>query len=221
MCSHYQAEKRRKQIEKRFGIQLPIDWEPPPGGMHIYPTLLAPIVRRPPERDSGDKAVPDFEIIDAHFGLLPGFAKDIKYGTKTYNARSETVMKLASFRNAWAKGRHCIVPCEAIYEPDWRSGKHVPTRFTATDGGMLGVAGLWQPWKSPETGEWTTSFSMITLCADDHPLMREYHRPDPSRPADKQDKRMVAILPAAQYEKWLDAPPDRSMEFIRQLLAPM
>ncbi len=161
MCSHYQAEKRRQQIETRFGITLPPNWEPPPGGLHIYPTQLAPIVRRPPEHDSGDEAVPDVEVIEAHFGLLPGFAKDIKYGTRSYNARVETVSKLASFKNAWAKGRHCIVPCEAFYEPDWRSGKHVPTRFSAADGGMLGVAGLWQPWKSPETGEWANSFTMI------------------------------------------------------------
>ena len=215
MCSHYQAEKRRQQIEKRFGIQLPLNWEPPPGGLHIYPTQLAPIIRRPPEHDSSDEAVPEIEVINAHFGLLPGFAKDIKYGTRTYNARSETVATLASFRSAWAKGRHCVVPCAAIYEPDWRSGKHVPTRFTAADGDMLGVAGLWQPWRSPE-GQWTLSFTMLTLNADDHPLMREYHRIDPSRPADKQDKRMVAILPPAQYEEWLDAPPERSMEFIRQ-----
>ena len=41
------------------------------------------------------------------------------------------------------------MPCEAIYEPDWRTGKQVPTRFTAADGGMLAVAGIWQPWRVP------------------------------------------------------------------------
>ena len=30
---------------------------------------------------------------------------------------------------------------------------------------------------------------------------------------------MVVILPAAQYEEWLDAPPARSMEFLRQYAA--
>lgn len=30
MCSHYQAEKRRHLYEKRFGIKLPPEWEPPP-----------------------------------------------------------------------------------------------------------------------------------------------------------------------------------------------
>ncbi len=215
MCSHYQAEKRRQLLEKRFGIELPAEWEPPPGGLDIFPTQFAPIVRRPPERESGDAAVPDVEVIDARFGLLPGFATEVKYGTRTYNARSETVATLASFKGAWAKARHCVVPCEAIYEPDWRTGTHVPTRFTAADGGTLGVAGLWQPWKSPE-GAWVNTFTMLTLNADDHHLMMHMHRPDLKRPRERQDRRMVVILPDGLYEGWLDAPASKSMDFMQQ-----
>ena len=218
MCSHYQAEKRRLFYERRFGIELPPEWEPPPGGSHIYPTQFAPILRRPPERESGDQAVPDVEIIQARFGLLPGFAKEVKYGTRTYNARSETVATLASYKSAWAKARHCIVPCEAIYEPDWRTGTHVPTKFTAADGGTLGVAGLWQPWKSPE-GEWINTFTMLTINADDHELMKDMHRPDPKRPPEMQDKRMVVILSDGLYEAWLDAPAVNSKDFMRQFPA--
>lgn len=219
MCSHYQAEKRRKQIEKHFGIHLPPSWEPPPGGLHIYPTQMAPFIRRPPERESGDEAVPNFEVVEGHFGLLPGFARDAKYGLKTYNARTETVRELASFRNAWAKPRHCIVPCEAIYEPDWRTGKFIPTRFTAANDETLGVAGLWSPWKNPETARWELSFTMLTVNADDHPLFKQMHRPDLKRPPEKQDKRMVVILPEAQYGEWLDAPAECSMDFMRQFPA--
>ena len=81
MCSHYQAEKRRAQIEKHFCIVLPPSWEPPPGGQHIFPTQLAPIIRRPPEHDTGDEAVPAFDLIEARFGLLPGFAKESSMGS--------------------------------------------------------------------------------------------------------------------------------------------
>lgn len=214
MCSHYQAEKRRKLIEKRFGTALPPDYEPGPSS-HIYPTYTAPIIRRPHERDSGDEAVPNVEVIDAHFGLLPAFAKEVKYGVRTYNARSETVASLASFKHAWAQARHCIVPCEAIYEPDWRSGQHIPTRFTAADGGTLGVAGIWSPWQTSE-GKWVDSFAMLTVNADDHKLMRHMHRPDPKRPPEMQDKRMVVILPDGLFEAWLDAPAANSMDFMRQ-----
>jgi putative SOS response-associated peptidase YedK len=54
--------------------------------------------RRPPERESCDEAVSDFEVVEPHFGLLPGFATEVKYGTRTYNARSETVASLSSFK---------------------------------------------------------------------------------------------------------------------------
>lgn len=215
MCSHYQAEKRRKQIERLFGIKLPPDWEPPPGGLHIYPTQMAPFIRRPPERDSGDEAVPDFELVDGHFGLLPGFAKDIGYGKNTYNARTETVAVLPSFKSSWEKGRHCIVPCQAIYEPDWRTGKNIPTRFTAANDETLGVAGLWAPWKNAQ-GVWELSFTMLTINADAHPMFKHMHRPDPKRAPDQQDKRMVVVLPEDRYAAWLDAPVQGAMEFMRE-----
>ena len=214
MCSHYQAETARKKLA-RMGIQMPLDWEVPPGGLHIYPTLLAPIIRRPPKAESGEASAHGMEMVAARFGMLPVFAKDIQYGKKTYNARSETVAVLNSFKHAWAKARHCIIPAGAIYEPDWRSGKHVDTRITRADGETLGVAGLWQPWQSPE-GEWTDSFAMLTINADTHPIFRELHRPDPKRTAHMQDKRMVVILNEDDYDAWLDAPAERSMEFLRQ-----
>jgi putative SOS response-associated peptidase YedK len=107
---------------------------------------------------------------------LPGFAKEVRYGVNTYNARTETVRELVSFKNAWANPRHCIVPCEAIYEPDWRSGEFVPARFTAANDETLGVAGLWSPWKNPATAEWELSFAMLTINADTHPLFRLMHR---------------------------------------------
>ena len=214
MCSHYQGETARKKLA-RMGVQLPLDWEAPPGGLHIYPTLLAPIIRRPFESELGEAAALGMEVVPARFGMLPVFAQDIQYGKHTYNARSETVSELNSFKHAWDKARHCIIPAVAIYEPDWRSGKHVYTRITRADGEALGVAGLWQPWQSPE-GEWTNSFAMLTINADTHPIFRELHRPDPKRPAHMQDKRMTVILNEDDYDAWLDAPAERSMEFFRQ-----
>ncbi|RZL89839.1 MAG: SOS response-associated peptidase [Variovorax sp.] len=174
-----------------------------------------PIIRRPPEREANDEAVPDFEVVDGHFGLLPGFAKDIEFGKRTYNARTETVADLASIKNAWAKARHCIVPAEAIYEPDWRTGKAIPTRFTHAEGDTLGIAGLWAPWRNA-LGEWKLSFTLLTINADHHPLFKHMHRPDLKRPPEQQDKRMVVILPEAQYDEWLDAPAERSMAFMTQ-----
>ena len=60
------------------------------------------------------------------------------------------------------------------------------------------------------------TFTMLTLNADDHDLMKHMHRPDPKRPPEMQDKRMVVILPEVHYEAWPDAPAAESVDFIRQ-----
>ena len=46
--------------------------------------------------------------------------------------------------------------------------------------------------------------------------MRENHRSDPKRVPNQQDKRMVVTLPDDAIEAWLDAPVERSMDFMRQ-----
>ena len=125
----------------------------------------------------------------------------------TYNARSETVATKPSFRDAWRQARHCIIPAMSIYEPDWRSGRAVPTRISRAEGQPMGIAGLWDRWKSPQ-GEVVHSFTMLTINADQHPLMNLFHKPT-------DEKRMVVILEPEQFEDWLQAPAHRSMEFLR------
>ena len=60
----------------------------------------------------------------------------------------------------------------------------------------------------PPKGEVIHSYTMLTINADDHPLMRLFHKPT-------DEKRMVVILPPERYQDWLEAPAERSMEFIR------
>lgn len=47
------------------------------------------------------------------------------------------------FGYARRRAQPCIIPADAIFEPDWRSGAAVATRFTRADGSPLGIAGLW------------------------------------------------------------------------------
>lgn len=204
MCSHYQALKERAKFEKEFHVKLP----PYQGVYDVWPTYEAPFIRRPPEADVGDEAVPEREALAGRFGLLPHWAKDEKFGRHTFNARSETAATLPSFRDAWRKGHRCIIPAEAFFEPDWRSGKAVATRISRADGEPMGIAGLWSWWKAP-SGEPVHSFTMLTVNADQHALMRKFHKPG-------DEKRMVVILPTEEYDDWLTAPPARTSEFLRQ-----
>lgn len=217
MCSHYVGQTARAKLA-RVGVELPENWKAPSGGFHIYPTQKADIIRRASELGSGHDAVPRMEMVHAHFGLLPNFAKNIQYGKRTYNARCETVAELASFRQAQAMAQHCIIPAAAIYEPDWRSGRFVQTRIEKADGETLGIAGLWNAWTSP-AGPWINSFTMLTINADSHPIFKELHRPDLKRPPVQQDKRMVVVLNEDAYDAWLYAPANQSMNFMRQFPA--
>lgn len=95
-------------------------------------------------------------------------------------------------------GRHCIIPAEAFYEPDWRSGKAVSTRIRRADGTPMGIAGIWTGWKSPD-GSVVRSFTMLTINAETHPFMRNFHKPE-------DEKRMVVVLNEDAYGAWLGAP---------------
>jgi putative SOS response-associated peptidase YedK len=204
MCSHYQALKDRAKFEKTFNVKLPA-YE---GVYDVWPMYQALFVRRPLEADAGDDAVPERETLPGMFGLIPAWAKDDKFARRTFNARCETASALPSFRDAWRRGHKCIIPADAIYEPDWRSGKAKATRIRRIDGEPMGLAGLWSVWKAPN-GATVASFTMLTINADDHALMRNYHKP-------ADEKRMVVILPEASYTDWLTAPASQNMEFLRQ-----
>ena len=82
-------------------------------------------------------------------------------------------------------------------------------RIQRADGEPVGIAGLWDAWRDRVSGEIVRSFTMLTVNADDHPLMRRFHKPG-------DEKRMLVILPEAQYGEWLEAPPERSMAMMRQ-----
>ena len=156
MCSHYQGIKRPEAYREVFKA------EPPAmeGKEDMWPCYQGSFIRRHPHADVGDEAVPPHEALIGQYGLVPHWADALKLGRHTYNARSETVAIKPSFRDAWRHARHCIIPAMAIYEPDWRSGKAIPTRISRADDRPMGIAGLWDQWKSPG-GETVHSFTMI------------------------------------------------------------
>lgn len=195
--------KDRERYSRQFGVEPPDDM----GKSDVWPSYLASFIRRPKEADSGDEAVPLREAVLGSFGMIPHWAKDATIARRTYNARSETVAEKPSFRDAWRLGRRCIIPAEAFYEPDWRSGKAVTTRIARTDGQPIGIAGIWTGWKSP-AGDIVRSFSMLTVNADEHPLMRLFHKPT-------DEKRMIVILSESDFEAWLTAPIDHAIELTR------
>ena len=209
MCSHYQALRERERYARQFGVEPPANL----GKADLWPGYAGSFIRAHPQADVGDEAVPAREALVGLFGLVPHWAPDTKITKYTYNARSETVASKPSFREAWKRAQHCIVPVEAFYEPDWRSGKAIPTRIAHADGEPMGLAGLWSAWTSPQ-GEVIYSYTLLTINASQHPLMHLFHKPT-------NEKRMVVILPPEQYEPWLHAHAEYSMAFLRPYPAPL
>ena len=203
MCSHYQGVKDQERFRHHFGVAAP----PDPGREDLWPGYAGSFIRRHPMSEAGDEAVPPMEALTGLFGLVPHWSADTKIARHTYNARSETVAVKPSFRDAWKHAQHCIIPAEAFFEPDWRSGHAVATRIASADGKPLGIAGLWARWRSPQ-GELLHSFTMLTINAEDHPLMQQFHKPG-------EEKRMVVILAPQHYQGWLAAAPVDSLGFLR------
>ncbi|WP_116520141.1 SOS response-associated peptidase family protein [Achromobacter insuavis] len=193
MCSHYQTLKDAELLLKKFGVHH----KPAGDEYDMWPGYLGVIARRPPEHDAGDEAVPEREATVGRWGMIPPGTPASKLANAgkvpTFNARSETAHTLWTFRNAWAKAQHCIIPAHAIFEPDWRpvyegrAEKSVPTRFTRADVQV--------------------SYTMLTINADHDPLFRDYHQAG-------KEKRMVVILPEGAYGDWLNAPASATRDFL-------
>ncbi|MEO0317551.1 MAG: hypothetical protein RL404_1228 [Pseudomonadota bacterium] len=196
MCSNYTPSKR-ETLGKHFHVEPPQDdWKD-----EVYPGYLAPILRL---ADDGSGVM---ECDAACFGMVPHWA-DLKLSRHTYNARSETAAGKPSFRHAYAKRQLCIIPADSIFEPNYDSGRAVRWRIARDDGEPMGIAGLWE-WR-PNGGpddKPLLSFTMLTINADEHPLMKRFHRPE-------DEKRMVVVLDPAQYCPWLEAGAEALRDFL-------
>ena len=76
----------------------------------------------------------------------------------------------------------------------------------SADSNPFGIAGIWDKWTDPASGEVAVSFSMLTVNADEHPVMRQFHKAE-------DEKRTPVIIQPEHYERWIgaDAPTAEEM----------
>lgn len=185
MCANY-TPSRLDAISQHHGLEIAAFDFP----SEAFPGYLAPILRESREFTGAVECLP------AMFGMVPHWA-DPKLARQTYNARTETVASKPSFRNAWKRNQFCIIPADNFYEPSYETGKPVRWRIANADGSPLAIAGIWE-WKSSgPDGLPLLSFSMLTINADEHPLMKRFHKPG-------EEKRMVVTLAPEHYQGWLE-----------------
>jgi putative SOS response-associated peptidase YedK len=163
---------------------------------NVAPTDPLPIVRY--DAKDGQRSL---EIM--RWGLIPYWAKDIKIGYSTINARAEEVESKPAFREAFRQ-RRCLVPLDSFYE--WKkteTGKQ-PYAIGLAGGGLLAMAGLWDTWRSPQ-GERVRSFTIVTTTPNE--LCAALHN------------RMPVVLKPADWPAWLGEEPT-DVPHLKGLLAP-
>lgn len=192
MCSNYRPVTRLDRLLTFFGVEYSKEEVLQ---RDVFPLGMAPFIRLSVERQEAGR--PALVADEGMFGLLPHFAAEEQYGRRTYNARSETVSKLPSFRPSWEAGQRCIVPAEAVFEPSYETGKSVRWRIFQEADVPFGIAGLYRRWRNPKGGQLFT-FTMLTVNADQHPFYKRFHKPG-------EEKRMPIFLDREEYGPWLMA----------------
>lgn len=236
MSTHYETLHHADTYREAFAVAPPEAlgerhlWPRKPGFFIVHAPTAAAIAQ-----PAAAKAAPDVEpspvadtaaeapatstdrvLVSAQWGLVPHWVKsasDAKLrAPKLVNAKSDTASTGTAFRDAWLNGQRCIVPMQAFYEDDLRSGtKAVPTRVARVDGKPMGVAGLWARWQSAD-GEVIISYCLLTVNANNHAMLHRYGQPG-------SEKSMPAILNEGAYDAWLTARPEKAKEFMRQYAA--
>jgi putative SOS response-associated peptidase YedK len=177
MCGRYRLSRRKQILAEHFdAVPFEDDWEP---RYNIAPTQPVPVIRQ----------TPNFrELALMRWGLIPSWATDPGIGLRTINARSETIMTTASFRDP-LRTQRCLIPADGFYE--WkRAGKSKqPYCFEVGDGEMFAFAGLWDRWIDPY-GKEIESCTIITTIPNSH--LADIH------------DRMPVILPSGAYTSWLN-----------------
>lgn len=156
------------------------------------------------------------ELVVGTWALIgDDYQKPINRARSTNNARFETVEKLKTYRGPWARGQRCLIPAMRFDYPNWESGKNEWWTFRRSDGDPWHLAGIWNTWVDPVSGEVFESYSMLTMNCDAHPLLKRFHKPDPEIPPESQDKRTVIPLEVEDYPTWLNGSIEQAAALVR------
>jgi putative SOS response-associated peptidase YedK len=180
MCGRYDLSDNPAAIKAKFMVPVVPAFAPNPD---FRPTNTAPIVRR-------SHASREREVAMLRWGLVPAWAKELKFGARCINARAETLASTPSFRVAYRK-RRCLVPVNAFFEWTGEPGRKVKWRIGLKDEPLFALAGLWEWWKDPASQQGVETYTIVTTRAND--LLEPIH------------DRMPVVIAERDYDRWLDA----------------
>lgn len=192
MCGRFAFYSPHEAVVRLFGVADAPEVEP---RYNIAPTQFIATVR-----EAGGPR----EVAMLHWGLVPSWAKEKSIGARMINARAETLGEKPSFRNAW-KRRRCLVLADGYYEWQRSGAVKQPYFISFASGEPFGMAGLWERWRDPATGESLESCCVVTITPA--PAVAHVH------------DRMPVIVPRTAHGEWLD-PENVATDRLARLLAP-
>lgn len=191
MCGRYSLLASASDLIQHFGLVGDLFL---PSKPEFAPTTEAPIIR---SSESGRIAS------IAKWGLVPGWSKDTKIASATFNARCETLAEKPAFRSAF-KRKRCLVPATCFYE--WREvpgqKRKEKLAIALADSRLMALAGLWET--ATIGGNLLETFTVVT-CAP-NPAMAAIHN------------RMPVILSEGDWGLWLGA--ETKPDLLRQIMQP-
>lgn len=180
MCGRYNVIPNAEAFVDVFGIVDGIETLPNKPRYNIAPSgEPVPVVRQESEGR---------ELRQLRWPLLPHWAKAGRIKFATANAKGETVQDKPAFRNAWRKGRRCLIPANGYYE--WKKGgeRKQPYHIQLPGRALLAFGGLWDRCQT-EDGETIESCTIITTA--------------PTSALGAIHNRMPFIVPPQAYDEWL------------------
>ena len=202
MCFNYSLYRTKEELEERYNAKLisGIDIKP------FYYTNAFTLPLLPVVVNENEKSIENL-----FWGLIPDWIKDKDSAesirTKTFNARSETIFEKPSFRKS-IMSKICLIPMDGFFEWMNYNNNKYPFYISCENNDIFSVAGLWDIWKDPMTGNMTKTFSLITTNAND--LLSKIHN---------TKLRMPAVIKKSDEKKWLNQ--NLEKEEILNLLKPV
>jgi len=182
MCGRFLNKLPAAEIARLFGTKNALPNYPE--RYNIAPTDPVLVVRF--NHKTGERS------LDAlRWGLVPHWAKDLKFGVRCINARAETVQTTPAFRDAFLS-RRCLIPASGFYEWKKSGTGRIPYAVVPSDAPLFAFAGLWENWRDRNAGagaEWIRTCTIVTGAPND--LLAPIH------------DRMPVILAQDAWAKWL------------------
>lgn len=184
-----------------FGEMLASQLNALPPRYNVAPTQTVPIIV---ESDDGTPV-----ILDARWGLIPGWWRKSELPTLTTNARSETAATKPMWREAW-KQQRCLIPASSWYE--WFNADEgkakvakIPHLIERADGKQILFAGLWSWAPSSPEAETIPTCAIVTVASA--PDLAEIH------------ERTPVVLNPEHWKRWIDRQlndPDAVMRIVQE-----